>query len=236
VSPLCDAVLWKKRKHAQTPTQLCKCSVGTDSCEPCGTGRNGFGTHVYTNGDQWDGVWDGDKPHGAGLYIAYNNPDHKVKAGFIKQGDPIPTDGRGAILSDDLRKEDKVRIIQVLTLLARATPAAGLREARAWESTRQVIGPDTGLPPRLVPQWRACFAGAADNPRMLTGILRARGRKESKQRKRRHRRRKLLRRWQLMRARSCTRCSMILPPCLGLPLMIDSQRGSRGSRYYSSEG
>ena len=86
---------------------------------------------MYTNGDQWDGVWDGDKPHGAGLYIAYNNPDHKVKAGFIKQGDPIPTDGRGAILSDDLRKEDKVRIIQVLTLLARAT--------RAWESTRHVV-------------------------------------------------------------------------------------------------
>ncbi len=82
-----------------------------------GTGRNGFGTHVYTNGDQWDGVWDGDKPHGAGLYIAYNNPDHKVKAGFIKQGDPIPTDGRGAIGSDELRKEDKIRIIQVLTLM-----------------------------------------------------------------------------------------------------------------------
>jgi len=54
--------------------------------------RNGFGTHVYTSGDQWDGVWVGDKAHGAGLYIAHHS-ENKVRCAFIKQGDPIPVDG-----------------------------------------------------------------------------------------------------------------------------------------------
>ncbi len=158
---------------------MCKCSVGTDRCEPCGTDRNGFGTHVYTNGDQWDGVWDGDQAHGVGLYIAYNNPDHKIKAGFIKQGDPIPTDGRGATFSDILRKEDKVRIIQVLTRLVRDTPAAGLREARAWESTRQVIGPDNGLKPRLVPHCALVSPVWQLTPRVCYSCVHVAGRRAS---------------------------------------------------------
>lgn len=73
--------------------------------------KNGFGTHVYTNGDQWDGVWVADKPHGAGLYISYQS-NHKVRSGFIKQGDPIPVDGRSTGAAELLRKEDKMRVLQ----------------------------------------------------------------------------------------------------------------------------
>ena len=72
--------------------------------------KNGFGTHVYTNGDQWDGVWVCDNPHGAGLYISYQT-DHKVRSGFIKQGDPIPADNSGTAVTELLRKEDKIRIL-----------------------------------------------------------------------------------------------------------------------------
>jgi hypothetical protein len=73
--------------------------------------RNGFGTHVYTNGDQWDGVWVADKPHGAGLYIFYQS-EHKVRSAFIKQGDPAPVHSHGQNAAELLRKEDKIRILQ----------------------------------------------------------------------------------------------------------------------------
>ena len=54
--------------------------------------KHGFGTHHYTNGDRWDGVWVADEPHGTGVYICAGS-EQKFEAPFTKEAEGRPGPG-----------------------------------------------------------------------------------------------------------------------------------------------